>query len=163
MRLFGALGALLLASTSLVTAKDQPDIVESTPFAGRPDALWYFDDSEVILTIDKEEWTLYTSTNGGEDWQKAPGVSPGLASHIYLHPRDNKVAIVTGDNLEHWITEDQAKTWRSFRTEVPPDFNDAISFHWSDSKRILFHTPHYILSPVGKVREFLHASFILAN
>jgi photosystem II stability/assembly factor-like uncharacterized protein len=151
MKLFSALGVLLLASTSLVSAKSDPEIVERTPFEGRPDGLFYFEDSEVILTIDKGKGALYTSRNGGEDWAKAGDIDEGHATRIYLHPRDNKVAVVTGDNLDHWITEDQGKSWRKFTSEYPAHWADAISFHYSDSKKILFHTPPYQFTSVGKV------------
>jgi photosystem II stability/assembly factor-like uncharacterized protein len=156
MKLFSALAVLLLASAGSVNAKSEPEIVERTPFEGRPDGLFYFDDSEVIITIDKAEAALYTSRNGGEDWAKASDIDVGHALRIYLHPRDNKVAIVTGDNLNHWITEDQGKSWRTFKTEFPAAFEDAISFHWSDSKKIMFHTPHYQFTSVGKVCYLLH-------
>jgi photosystem II stability/assembly factor-like uncharacterized protein len=142
------LGFLLFVP--LILAKD-PEIVEKTPFPGRPDALYYFDDSEVILTVDKSSSILYSSTNGGKDWAKVSGVPAGDANRIYLNPNDNKIAIVVGDALRQHITEDQGKTWRTFDTPAPPDFvNSAISFHWSDPKRILFHTPHYTLTRIGE-------------
>ena len=59
---------------------------------------------------------------------------------VVMHPRDNQVAIAVGMELKHWITEDQGKSWRSFVTTKPSSSSEPISFHWEDSKRILFNT-----------------------
>lgn len=151
MRILRALGWLLLASRGIVEAKSEPDIVEANPFPGIPDALYYFEDSETILTIDDNEATLYMSTNGGRDWIRPADVDQRDAIKIFLHPRDNKIAVVTGNNKKHWITEDQGESWRTFETPEVADLYDAISFHYSDPKKMLFHTPHYMFSVVGKV------------
>jgi glucose/arabinose dehydrogenase len=156
MKLLSTLALLLFAQFGLVHAKAEPNIVESTPFTGRPDGLYYFEDSETILTIDSDTQTLYNSRNGGNDWNKVDDVTPGRALRIYLHPRDNQVAVVISDNLEHWITEDQAKSWREFRTDIPADWGDAISFHYSDTKKIMFHSPHYLFATVGKVCQYVY-------
>jgi photosystem II stability/assembly factor-like uncharacterized protein len=153
MRILRALGWLLLASGAVVSAKS-PDIVEATPFPGRPDTLFYFEDSETVLTIDFPHLTLYMSTNGGKDWVRPGDVDEKKAFKIYMHPRDNKIAVVVGDKLKHWITTDQGKSWRSFETAQECAMNDAISFHYSDPKKMLFHTPHYMFSSVGQVCIF---------
>lgn len=150
MRILKALGWLLLASGSFVDAKT-PDIVEATPFPGRPDTLFYFEDSETVLTIDYQKLTLYMSDNGGKDWVRPGDVDQEKAYKIYMHPRDNKIAVIVGDDTKHWITTDQGKSWRSFNTPQQSAMNEAISFHYSDPNKMLFHTPHYMFSSVGQV------------
>lgn len=139
MKLSGVIGALILATASLVVAKDGPDI-DTTTIDGMPYKLSFFDDTETALVLDDESSILYRTTDAGKEWEVADGPTKGEAIDIVLHPRDNNFAVVIGARKTHWTTNDRGKTWKEFRTPDHPSLQDPITFHWSDPKRMLFHT-----------------------
>jgi photosystem II stability/assembly factor-like uncharacterized protein len=155
MRLLKAFGALVLASSALVAAKDLPE-VHVKEWEDLPD-LTFFEDSETALVVDRglTGGTLWRTTDAGEEYSKSAGVDEGVVFMVAMHPRDNQVAIAIGVELKHWITEDQGKTWRSFVSTKPASSSEPISFHYDDPKRIMFHTfdnPRFIAGGIGEVR-----------
>jgi hypothetical protein len=140
MKLLKALGALvLILAPALVAAKDGPD-VKQTKFDGNPYKLSFFEDSETALVIDDDRAILYRTTDAGKEWQVPDGPTSGEAIDIVLHPRDASFAVVIGSRKTHWVTTDQGKSWKQFHTPDHPSLRDPITFHWTDNKRMLFHT-----------------------
>jgi photosystem II stability/assembly factor-like uncharacterized protein len=141
MRLFSLVSALCLASGVLdvVAAKDVGPLITQTTFDNELRNLFIFDDSAVSLGVDSDAGVLYRSTDAGAKWDKVTEVDN--VQRVYQHPRDNKVAVVIGKRRKHWYTDSQGEKWRSFT--IPEELSfllDDVSFHWSDSKKILFHT-----------------------
>jgi photosystem II stability/assembly factor-like uncharacterized protein len=140
MRLLRALSALWLASGALVAAKDDVGpVISQTSFDNDIRNLFIFDDSAVALGVDQDAGVVYRSTDSGAKWSSVGNIDNAL--RIYQHPRDNQVAVLIGKTRKHWITYDQGNSWRSFT--IPDSLSymlEDVSFHWSDSKRILFHT-----------------------
>ena len=55
------------------------------------------------------------------------------------HPYDNKVAVAVGTAQRHWITRDQGKSWKQFKTEGNPILGrNPINFHATDPDKIIF-------------------------
>jgi hypothetical protein len=140
MRLLSVLAALSLAFGSLAADKTEPEISEKK-FPAPPLNLFYFDDSETVMVIDPENKVLWRSTDAGEEWKKVDEIGSGSLFMVYPHPYDNQVAVALGRRKKHWITYDQGKSWKSFETTEHPTLRgqEPITFHATDSKRIMFH------------------------
>jgi len=139
MRLLGILVALSLSLRG-TSAKDTsgPEISKHK-FPAPPVNLFYFDDSETVVALDPQHHNIWRSTNAGEKWDKVDATNDEVVA-VYPHPYDNKVAVALGGRRKHWITFDQGETWKQFVTkEHPTERGDPLSFHATDSKRILFH------------------------
>lgn len=106
-----------------------------------PANFFYFDDSEIIILHDREAGIILRSENAGENWEKVDDIKNGTAWDVQPHPFDNTVAYVLGQDKEHWITNDRGKSWTTFTTKAPPLlFRQPLSFHATDSKKVLLHT-----------------------
>lgn len=136
----GALTGLLLLTLSLsgvAAKKSQPEISE-TGFKSIPQNLFYFDDSDVVIVTDVLPGVVYRSTNAGSDWTPIKDITEGQVLEVLWHPWDNKVAVAVGIEKTHWITKDQGKTWKAFKTAHPPVLGRLpISFHAADPERMI--------------------------
>jgi photosystem II stability/assembly factor-like uncharacterized protein len=155
MRLLNSLSTLfLLAISPLASAANEPKVT-AVEFAGTPEGVFFFEDSEVVLAIDRNKFTVFRTDNAGETWTAPEAIDHGKAIGLYMHPNNNQVAVVEGTEMTHWITEDQGKTWRAFEAPVPASQVEAFSFHYNDPKRILFHGfDSCIIGCVGSVSLF---------
>jgi photosystem II stability/assembly factor-like uncharacterized protein len=159
MRLLGVLAVLSLAFGSLAADKSEPEISEKK-FPAPPVNLFYFDDSETVMVIEPEAKELWRSTDAGEEWKMVDDMGSGSVYNVYPHPFDNKVAVVLGIHKKHWITYDQGKSWKTFETKEHPTQRgqEPITFHATDSKKIMFHAQDDCLifdMCVGNVRMFM--------
>lgn len=89
-------------------------------------ALFYFEDSTVILAFDPKNGVgdILRSDDDGKTWDEVPEVK-GKAVSMNEHPFDNQRAIVFTDKKEHWVTKDKGKSWKKFEVEL------ALSLHQS--------------------------------
>ena len=58
----------------------------------------------------------------------------------FTSPADNEVAVLLGRGNNHWITRNRGKKWHRFETKLGPARLLPLSFHASDSKRIILNT-----------------------
>jgi photosystem II stability/assembly factor-like uncharacterized protein len=157
MRLLRSLYSLLLlaASSPLAAAAGQPKVT-AVEFAGSPEGLFFFEDSEIVLAIDRNKYTVFRTDNSGQTWAAPPEIEHGKAIGLYMHPNNNQVAIVEGVDTTHWITEDQGKTWRAIEAPTLASTSDAFSFHYNDPKRIMFHAfDSCLIGCVGRVSAYM--------
>ena len=157
MRLPKLLLLSLIPLFSCTSAKSEPK-VSSTKFDTQPHSLFFFDDSETVLFVDRNtgdgsHGKLYRSTDAGAKWSVVEDLPDGEVYSVFRHPKDNTAAVAFGTRRTHWITYDQGDTWTSFRSEEDPSRRNPISWHAGDSKRILFHGDEIcsINGCVGKV------------
>jgi hypothetical protein len=144
----GILLPALLALASIAAGKDAP-FVEVSPFENELVNLQYFEDTETALATEFETGVIWRSANAGKDWKKLD-IRTLL---IVKNPFDNRVAIALGET-EHHITYDQGENWDSFKTDYPPSWvGPPISFHATDSKKILYHSLEHPTSAIGAVRS----------
>lgn len=143
--------ALLILSLSLLThaKKDAPRVV-STKLDHPFDQLFYFDDSDVIITVEKRTNLVYRSTNAGEDWKAIKEDGLGAVAGIMPHPLDKKRAYILGRERTHFATDDQGKTWRKFETDGDTSpFRVPLAFHGRDPNKILFEgCLGYVCEPI---------------
>ncbi|TKA31812.1 hypothetical protein B0A50_01891 [Salinomyces thailandicus] len=135
-RMLGILVALLALTVSAAKSKDRPQ-VEETQFEA-PANLFYFEDSDVVLVTDVKSKTAYRSEDAGVHWTVLEDVEKGEVLEVVKHPFDNQIAIVLGYEKRHWITRDQGKSFKSFKTPQPA--RPPISFHASDPERLMIRT-----------------------
>ena len=106
-----------------------------------PANLFYFDDSEIIIIHDRDDGIILRSEDAGKNWKKVDAIEKGKAWDVQPHPFNNKVAYVLGETTEHWITNDQGKSWAKFSTTASPSlFKQPLSFHATNSDKVLLHT-----------------------
>lgn len=140
---------LLLLSPALlsqsVTAKKSEPKIKATVLENAPYSLFYFEDTDTILSHDAEAGNLLRSFDGGANWAVVEGGSgndsnmTGQAISVIAHPFDKKRAYVLGANGRHWITKDQAQTWDAVDIDILPLlFRPPLSFHGWDPKKVIF-------------------------
>ncbi|ORY05058.1 vacuolar protein sorting/targeting protein 10 [Clohesyomyces aquaticus] len=132
----GILLPALLALASFAAAKDEP-LVEKNAFQRELVNLFYFDDSEVILSFEFETGVVWRSEDSGKNWGKLKNIE---TIGIIKNPFDKNTAIALGPQ-RHYITFNQGKDWDEFDTKLPPTlFGLPVSWHRDDPKKILFST-----------------------
>ncbi|KAJ9669353.1 vacuolar protein sorting/targeting protein PEP1 [Coniosporium apollinis] len=134
------LPALLLVARS-VAKKDAP-AVTSHKFETQPGNLFYFDDSDVVLVTEFDRGVVWRSTDAGAKWSVVEDLAQGEPYAVLKHPFNGKLAVALGRKKRHWITKDQGKSWKEFKTDASPKndpFSLPISFHADDPDKILFH------------------------
>ena len=98
-------------------------VVHDTVFESQPDALFYFEDSSVILVHDSgNSKSVWRSTDDGKGWTQIEEVK-GKAFDIMEHPFDKNRAVIFGEGKDHWVTNDKGEHWKKFTAEFP------VSFH----------------------------------
>ncbi|KAF8600483.1 signal sequence binding protein [Ceratobasidium sp. AG-I] len=128
-----SLGITINAGLGLGVAAADP-AVKVTQFENLPKALFYFDDTEVILYHDGVEGNVWYSPDEGKSWSKVSGVPDNSALMLIQHPFDNRVAFILGEKTTHWRSTDRGKTWQSFEMPHPVANTGApLSFN-SDKK-----------------------------
>lgn len=149
------LGILLpvLLFASGVFSKDDPGLYR-TEFRLLPGDLFYFDDTDTILYLEKDLQDPNTlgkvrrTTDAGKNWSIVKDIAPEVdpspdEDPIGIHPSpyDNKVAVVIGYRKTHWVTYDQGESWTSFEFEHSiAYFTPArVNFHADDSKKVIIH------------------------
>lgn len=120
-----------------VFAKDKPEINRSK-LDGFPNGLFYFEDSNTILLLNRKSRVVQITTDAGVHWKPIDEVKKGHAWDILPHPFDKNVAYILGGETQHWVTKDQGKEWKMFETEAPP-FGIPMSFHASDPDKVIIH------------------------
>ena len=123
-------------------ADDKGPTISSTKFDTPLENLFYFDDSDVILGIDKETGNIWRSVNAGEDWKLVQGQGQkNNAWDLWPHPNDNSRAYILGIKNEHWVTTDRGETWRQFDSEIGADIfrPSPLSFHGRDPKKVIWN------------------------
>jgi photosystem II stability/assembly factor-like uncharacterized protein len=135
---------LLLAVVSqLCLAKRDGPKITANRIAHEPSWVFYFDDSETVLFQDPGTGDVYRSFDGGETWDVVNDEyerMKGKVVEIQPHPYDNQKAYLLGLHGTHWITTDQARTWRPFDLRAAPSMlNRPLAFHGRDSRRVIFH------------------------
>lgn len=122
----------------LAAAKDGP-LVAETEFGSELLNIFYFDDSDVAMLAELESEKVFRSTDAGKTWDKVQNDGKDMRTiGIIKSPFDKNVAVMLNEK-EHYITYDQGEKWTKFTTMEPPSLNNALSFHASDNKKILFH------------------------
>ena len=140
MRILGALALLGLSLPSTVLSKDAPEVSQKK-FPAPVVNLFYFDDSETVLSLDPDTFSVWRSEDAGEEWEQLSEMK-GQVAYLMPNPHDSSVAIAMGRMTKHWITYDRGKKWRGFETSqmATQDLSkEPFTFHATDSKRILFH------------------------
>ena len=126
---------------SVQATRDGPKIV-SHELDNFPTGFFYFDGSNTVIILDQDaRKPVLISDDAGESWEKVDDIGEGQARAVFPHPYDNRIAYVLGSREKHWITTDQGKSWTSFKTKAPP-FGELLSFHASDSNKVILHTMH---------------------
>ncbi|KAI9171505.1 Vacuolar protein sorting-associated protein [Paramyrothecium foliicola] len=130
----------LLWAGAAVLAADDPRITV-TKFDHLPFNINYFEDSDVIVFFDIHEQNVYRSKDAGFTWNKVSGVPEGAADVLIMHTFDPKTAFIMTGGTKHYKSDDQGETWTSFETGVAPSMYqpEALVFHSTDSKRIIFN------------------------
>ena len=120
--------------------KDGPD-VSSTKFDNALQGIFYFDDSNIVVGQDREESTVYRSTDAGSNWKKVnDDQQAGSVWSLIQHPFDNQRAYIQGVGTTHWMTKDQGETWTRFETDAIPSLfrSDPFAFHGRDPKKVIW-------------------------
>lgn len=145
MRSAGLAGALhlsflfffLLFFWSSTAAKINKEFIKRTRFDTPLSLLQFFEDSETVLVSEPRKGIVHRSTDAGASWDQIKEIDHAMG--IILNPSDNNVAIVIGGD-KHWITDDQGKHWRSFKTPGMSLIKIApFSFHATDNKKIIIN------------------------
>ncbi|RMZ78525.1 hypothetical protein DV737_g3812, partial [Chaetothyriales sp. CBS 132003] len=121
--------------------KDGPTLSRTT-FDNALDNVFYFDDSDVILGLDKETGNVWRSTDAGATWAAVDGEGQqDRAWDLWPHPYDKHRAYIIGAGSDHWVTTDRGQTWRSFNPKFGPDLFRALplSFHGRDPKKVIWN------------------------
>ena len=95
----------------------KPKVIDRT-LPNLPSALFYFQDSPVILVFDPKGGDVWRSENDGKDWKQVPEVK-GRAFDIMEHQFNKEKAIVFTQGKEHWATKDKGASWTKFEVELP--------------------------------------------
>ncbi|KAL2819880.1 hypothetical protein BDW59DRAFT_151241 [Aspergillus cavernicola] len=133
--------ALLLPASAAKNAK--PSI---TPYKlpEKPYYMFYFENSDTVL-ISLENKDVIRSFDAGENWEiiEDEGMKHAVVS-IHQHPFDENKAFALGADGKHWITTNQAKTWKPFKIPDLQHFKNPQSgpfaFHGRDTDKVIFET-----------------------
>ncbi|KAJ9228413.1 hypothetical protein DTO027B5_7688 [Paecilomyces variotii] len=131
----------LVAQPSTAKKSDGPKIT-ATQFDHEPINLFYFEDSDTVIFQDADTSDIYRSFDGGEKWEVVDDEDSKMKGNVWTvipHPNDKTKAYILGTQGRHWVTTDQAKTWRPFELSVIPLLmRSPLSFHGRDSNKVIF-------------------------
>ncbi|KAF8248414.1 Oligoxyloglucan reducing end-specific cellobiohydrolase [Wilcoxina mikolae CBS 423.85] len=122
MRLLSYLSWLAAPSLAIAVVQ-KPKFVVST-FANLPGALFYFEDSPIIMLFDPKAGDVWRSVNDGQEWEQVMEVK-GNAYDIIVHPFDKEKAILFTNGNQHWVTSDKGQNWNKFEVELPISFRQS--------------------------------------
>lgn len=132
---------LLWATTVHAREENKRPTITRHKLGNPPSNFFYFDDSEIIIVHDRDAGIVLRSEDAGQHFEKVDGIDEGKAWDVQPHPFNNNVAYVLGEATQHWITNDQGKSWTKFHTDAPPSlFSQPLGFHATDSDKVLLHT-----------------------
>ncbi|PWY65287.1 vacuolar protein sorting protein [Aspergillus sclerotioniger CBS 115572] len=121
---------------------DQPSIT-ATQFDHEPLALFYFEDTETVLTS-LRNGDFLQSFDGGKEWEVVESEDGSMKHQVLFirqHPFDKNKAYALGNNGRHLVTTDQAKSWRLFDIGDFPAIQHApLVFHGWDSSKVIFQS-----------------------
>ena len=129
-----------LTSTGTFAKKDGPTI-SKTKFERPLGALFYLDDTNIILAHDPEQWNVFRSVDAGETWDLID-VAEGEAYDVYAHPWDNQRAYIVGASTNHWVTTDQGKSWTKWSSGYQAARlanGKPLSFHGRDPSKVIWN------------------------
>ncbi|KAJ5951471.1 uncharacterized protein N7479_009884 [Penicillium vulpinum] len=138
------LSLLLVWASHPAAAKGNEPKVVTHELNDVPTDLFYFRGTNTILYRDKTSLTAHVSFDGGEKWETVKGrdgTMEGVVELIWNHPFDAHRAYILGQNGKHWITTDQAKTWKPFQVDVMPFASmrsSLLEFNGWDPKKVIF-------------------------
>jgi photosystem II stability/assembly factor-like uncharacterized protein len=126
----------LLFSVWSVQAKDAP-VINKKAFESMPYDVKYFEDSDVILTLE-ESGEFWRSDDAGANWHKPEDID-GRVIAYYMHPINKERAYALGIE-EHWFTKDKGKSWTKFNTDrvAPTRWREPFVFHAGDPEKVIF-------------------------
>lgn len=142
--------ALLCLAPGVFSKRPDPKI-SSNSFKTHTADLFFFDDTDTVLTIEREPGLIYKSNDAGASWSLLEDLSPGDPIAIYRSKFHPQLMIVIGREKQHWITRDQAKTWQSFKSPHHPSLLNPVSIHADDPDKILFHMQEPCIGCPGEV------------
>lgn len=148
----------LLAFAPLAAAKKDSPGIEKTAFDSELANIFYFDDSDVAILAEIETGKVWRSEDAGKGWKQLDDLR---TIGIIKNPFDSQVAVALGDK-KHWITFDRGNEWRQFETDRMPSIaGPPLSFHATDSKKLLFHEVEncFDVPCLGRVIKPRHAKF----
>ncbi|OCK77613.1 vacuolar protein sorting/targeting protein 10 [Lepidopterella palustris CBS 459.81] len=129
---------LAIGSTSAKEAKTPKYDIQ--PFKTQPSNLFYFDDSEVVITTEPSHGRIWRSEDAGKTWVQLKEIPENEVLGVLKNPFDNNVAIALGAEFTHWITYDKGASWTEFTTAgTIARGSSPLSFHAWDSKKIIFN------------------------
>ncbi|RMD44086.1 hypothetical protein DV735_g972, partial [Chaetothyriales sp. CBS 134920] len=137
-----AAACLLLAAVPVADAKKDGPTLSLTTFDSALDNVFYFDDSDIILGLDRETGNVWRSPDAGETWEAVQGAGQkDRAWDLWAHPYDNQRAYIIGAGSDHWITTDRGESWRTFSPKIGPDLFRAapLSFHGGDPQKVIWN------------------------
>ncbi|RMZ90326.1 hypothetical protein DV736_g2450, partial [Chaetothyriales sp. CBS 134916] len=132
----------LLAAVSAADAKKDGPTLSRTTFDSALDNVFYFDDSDIILGLDRETGNAWRSTDAGETWKPVDGEGQkDRAWDLWPHPYSKHRAYIIGAGSDHWVTTDRGQSWRTFSPKIGPDLFRALplSFHGRDPKKVIWN------------------------
>ncbi|KAF2088167.1 glycosyl hydrolase [Saccharata proteae CBS 121410] len=132
--------ALLPVLLLALTATAEKPTVKKEKFDQQPAGLFFFDDSETALVVERDAGIVWRTTDAGQEWEKLENLKEGNVYSIYHHPYDNKVAVALGRKKTHWMSTNQGETWRKFTSDGHPNLHAPISWHAEDPKRSWYTT-----------------------
>ena len=125
------------AATSDHGTKDAPLIIQHKLETPRRKLPSWFDDSEVILFLDKN-YNVLRSDNAGAEFTPISDVPGGSAYGIYLHKFEKSTAYIWGRKGTHYVTHDRGKSWKEFVVPGYPVSQDSpFEFHAGDPNKVL--------------------------
>jgi hypothetical protein len=135
--------SLLLFWAGPAAAGNEPKVV-THKLDIPPSELFYFHGTNTILYRDSIDLTAHVSFDGGEKWEVIKGkegTMEGSALLILRHPFDHDRAYILGKDGNHWITTDQAKSWKPFQIDTVPFASmrsSVFEFNGWDPKKVIF-------------------------
>ncbi|KAJ5549717.1 hypothetical protein N7535_002346 [Penicillium sp. DV-2018c] len=138
------LSLLLVWTSQPAAAKGNEPKIVTHELSSPPADLFYFHGTNTILYRDSSTLTARVSFDGGEKWEDVKpkdGTMEGTVELIWRHPFDNNRAYILGSNGKHWITTDQAKSWRPFEVDVVQFISMhslPLEFNGWDPKKVIF-------------------------
>ncbi|KKK22888.1 hypothetical protein P175DRAFT_0448026 [Aspergillus ochraceoroseus IBT 24754] len=144
LQLVSCLIVALCLTPPSVAKKSEPTVSNPFKLPHEPLLMFYFEDTDTIL-MNLRNGDLMRSFDAGASWGtiEDEGMKNEVVS-VHEHPYDKNKAYALGRDQRHWITTDQAKTWRAFEVPHSPHYAagamSPFSFHGWDSSKVIVET-----------------------